>query len=364
MKHESRCLTIRKPSHDDVNVCVRWTRFFLIHIKECGEVMAVSKLYQSVTDEQIREVMVNTFGSETEVKQIRIMKGGQFNTTYYIEGSLPEQKLILRVAPRNKEHLLSFEKNMMAVEPLTYERMAKEGIPCTHVVRYDGSCAIIDRPYMLITFIDSMQLNDTSITVEEYNGLQEELGQCTRRMHDISADRFGFPQPDGSVAGSNSWGEVLIQFSREVADLCRKYELVERSIIDGFQDYFVTHRVLFDEVTIPSLVHNDLWDPNVLVQRDEEGTLHIAAIIDADRAMFADREFDFVLYKNDPRFIKGYGIGLDLSKQAITRRKAYDMLWTFTNLYIHEVQIELYEEANKLRIAALESFQALTQLSS
>lgn len=325
--------------------------------------MAVSKLYQSVTDEQIREVMVNTFGPNTEVKQIKMMKGGQFNTTYYVEGSLPEQKLILRVAPGNKEHLLSFEKNMMAVEPVTYGCMAKKGIPCTHVVRYDGSCAIIDRPYMLITFIDSIQLNDPSITREEYHRLQEELGQCTRQMHDISADKFGFPQPDGTVVGSDSWSEVLIQFATEVADLCRKYELVEPTVIDGFQNFFLTHRVLFDEVTIPSLVHNDLWDPNVLVQRDEEGTLHIVAIIDADRAMFADREFDFVLYKNDPRFIKGYGIELDVSKQAMIRRKAYDMLWTFTNLYIHEVQIELHEEADKLKIAALESFQALTQLS-
>lgn len=325
--------------------------------------MVVSKLYQSVTDEQIREVMVNTFGSKTEVKQIKMMKGGQFNTTYYVEGFLPEQKLILRIAPGNKEHLLSFEKNMMAVEPVTYGRMAKEGIPCTHVVRYDDSCMIIDRPYMLITFIDSMQLNDPSITDEEYNRLQEELGKCTRQMHDISADRFGFPQPDGSVIGSNSWGEVLIQFAKEVAELCRKYELLESTVMDGFQDYFVTHQVLFDEVKVPSLVHNDLWDPNVLVQRDDNGALHIAAIIDADRAMFADREFDFVLYMNDPRFIKGYGIELDLNEKAVTRRKAYDMLWTFTNLYIHEVQIELYEEAAKLKVAALESFQALTQLS-
>ncbi|WP_232510186.1 phosphotransferase family protein [Paenibacillus crassostreae] len=317
------------------------------------------KLFKSVTDDQIRAVMMDTYGPETEVKQISHMKGGAFNTTYYVECTSPVQKLILRIAPGNKEHLLSFEKNIMAVEPYTYELMAQAGIPCTEVVRYDGSGSIIDRPYMLISFIESIQLNDPSITSEEYKELQVELGKYLRQMHDISADTFGFPQADGSVKGSTSWGKVLIDFSREIAALCREYNLLELTVIDRFQDYFVTHSTLFDEITVPSLVHNDLWDPNVLVQRDLAGIPYIAAIIDADKVMFADREFDAILFKNDPQIMKGYGSELDNNSKAITRREAYEMLWMFAFLYIHEIQVEMHEDAAYFKEKAMESFHSL-----
>jgi len=326
--------------------------------------MEISKLFKSVSTKQIHEVMTDTFGPRTEVKQIRLMKGGLFNTTYYVEGASSEQRFILRIAPEDTEHLLSFENNNMSVEPYTYELMAKAGIPCTHVVRYDGSGVIIDRPYMLITFIESIQLNDPTITLEEYNKLQEELGGYLRQMHDISSETFGFPQADGSVKGSSSWSEVLIQFSTEIADLARAHHLLEPTMIDEFQNYFVSHRLLFDEVTVPSLVHNDLWDPNILVKRGSGGLLHIAAIIDADKAMFADREFDSVLYNNVPGIMKGYGLELDMNENAIIRRKAYEMLWLFAFLYIHEIQIELPEDAAYFRDKAKVSFRNLVQLNT
>jgi aminoglycoside phosphotransferase (APT) family kinase protein len=325
--------------------------------------MEMSKLFKSVSTKQIHDVMTDTFGPGTEVKQIRLMKGGLFNTTYYVEGASPEQRLILRVAPANEEHLLSFEKNNMSVEPYIYELMTKAGIPCTQVVRYEGSGIIIDRPYMLIAFIESIQLNDPTIALEEYKELQEELGGYLRRMHDISSDTFGFPQADGSVLGSSSWSEVLIQFSTEIAGLARVHHLLEPIMIDEFQNFFVSHRLLFDEVTFPSLVHNDLWDPNVLVKRDSGGLLHIAAIIDADKAMYADREFDSILYNNDPAIMKGYGLELDMNENAIIRRKAYEMLWLFAFLYIHEIQIDLPEDATYFREKSKESFRNLVQFN-
>lgn len=66
---------------------------------------------------------------------------------------------------------------------------------------------------------------------------------------------------------------------------------------------FIKNKDLFDQVTRPVLVHNDLWEANVLVHQ-ENGELNIAAIIDGDRSMFADREFEAILSSESAAFMK------------------------------------------------------------
>lgn len=46
---------------------------------------------------------------------------------------------------------------------------------------------------------------------------------------------------------------------------------------------------IFTNKIKPALVHNDLWEPNILVRPGADGW-HIAVLIDGDRAMFADPE--------------------------------------------------------------------------
>lgn len=325
---------------------------------------AVSKLYQSLTEEQVRRIMRDVFGPEVAIEQISMLKGGLFNTTYFIETAGPDGKWILRVAPKSHENLYSFEKNMMAVEPYIYELLISHDIPCSRVIRFDDSGDIIPRPYMIIEFIDSIQLNDPSITAEEYIMLQEELGRHTRMMHSITSHKFGWPQPDGSVHGYAAWSQVLIDFAGEVADKCRQHQLFEDSVIDEFISVFHANQELFDEITVPALVHNDLWDPNVLVQRDDQGRPYIVAIIDADRAMFADREFDFIVYKNDPRFMKGYGHVLQTDLRSLTRRKAYKMLMDFFSTFIFAIQIELPRDADWFKQDSLDKLKGVKELLS
>ena len=311
-----------------------------------------SKLFKPLTREEIDAIVKDYWGPLPSPMGCTLLKGGLFNTTYLLEGELPEHKWILRVAPEQLEHLFSFEKKMMASEGTIYRLMNVHGIPAPHVLHYNDSHTHVNRNYMIMEYIDSIPMNDPSITPEEHAMLEEELGRCLKKMHDITADRFGWPQPDGSVLGHDKWSAALTDFAQEVYDRCQTGELVESSLLEEFLACYTEQAPLYDEIKIPALVHNDIWDPNVLVTRNEDGVPQIAAIIDADRAMYSDREFELLLGSDAPAFMKGYQAELNTSPQAAARRTAYQMLWKFASIYIFDQQIGDLEAASKYRLEA------------
>lgn len=76
-----------------------------------------------------------------------------------------------------------------------------------------------------------------------------------------------------------------MELATEVAERCREHHVFEDHVLNEFTAVFSDNRPLFDDITVPSLVHNDLWDPNVLVSRGHDRELHIAALVDASNRM-------------------------------------------------------------------------------
>jgi hypothetical protein len=96
---------------------------------------------------------------------------------------------------------------------------------------------------------------------------------------------------------------------------------------------------LFEINEPPALVHNDIWGPNVLIT-EKDSHWSVASIIDADRAMFADRESEFLLWNPNSNAVKGYGIELDMSKEGNLRRHFYKLKHNFFDAYVHKVQYD------------------------
>jgi aminoglycoside phosphotransferase (APT) family kinase protein len=168
-------------------------------------------------------------------------------------------------------------------------------------------------------------MSHPSVPAEARPGLWREVGEYTAVIHRITGEKFGRIKPDGTVNGGASWAEV---FGEMLADICGKARdagVITVEQFDAALQYYWDHRTVFDEVRTPTLVHWDIWDPNILV-RQRNGSWHVQAIIDADRALYADREFEFVLWDTaDADMLAAYGTPLDMSDNAVLRRKIYRM---------------------------------------
>ncbi|NMI02614.1 aminoglycoside phosphotransferase family protein [Paenibacillus sp. SZ31] len=328
-----------------------------------------SGLHCTISSEMLHHLVENNFGNATIVKSFALLQGGLFNTTYRIQlENASYSDVILRLAPERAEMvagsvsdpLFSFERTMMAAEPAVYEYYRNAGIPAPNIIACDDSGSIIPRTYMFMEFIPSKQLDHASISDIDKERLYHQLGAYTAIMHQVEGASFGWPQVDGSIKGSDQWSEVLHSFAEETALKAAQAEYMP-GVGEEITAIFMKNKDLFDQVTRPVLVHNDLWEANVLVH-EENGELNIAAIIDGDRSMFADREFEAILSTESVAFHEGYNRALDSSAEGQARRLAYRILSSYFNAYVHEHQVNQLEDGQKYRQRTLDLLEQWKQL--
>lgn len=283
------------------------------------------QLIELLSDDQILSIMCATFGEQTEVVECSQIHGGHFNTLYDVKTVNPDHRVVLRVAPRDNPALLRYERTMMLTEPVIYNLMRQAGVPTSQVFAVDGSKTIIDRDYMILDYIDAVPMNHQSVPADTRPQIMREVGRYTALMHGITGDKFGRIMPDGTVMGSESWAEVFGEIMAETLEKSIEAGMINPTDADVALGCYGGYRAAFDECCSPVLVHNDIWDPNILV-KEKDGSWQIEAIIDADRAIFADREFEFILWDNpDQDLMSGYNRPLDTSENAALRRKFYRM---------------------------------------
>jgi len=282
-----------------------------------------SQLVEKVGDDQIRSIIQASLGSQTEVAECRFMDGGQFNTSYEITTRNPAQHVVLRIAPRLDRSPLRSGRDTLLAQPVIQRLLQQAGVPTAQVLTADGSRALIDRDYMIVDYIDAVPMNHPWVGAGARPQLRREVGRCVARMHGISADRFGRIMPDGAVRGSASWAEVFGEILTDTCGQSFAAGVISGGDVDAALGLYRAQRAVFDECRAPVLVHNDIWDPNILV-RQNDGHWRIAALIDADGALFAEREFEFALWDEaDADLLSGYGRPLDASASAALRRAFY-----------------------------------------
>jgi aminoglycoside phosphotransferase (APT) family kinase protein len=328
-----------------------------------------SGLHCTISSEMLHHLVEINFGSDSKVKEFSLLQGGLFNTTYRIQLERASYTdVILRLAPERLETLsgsgsdplFSFERTMMAAEPVVYEYYRNAGIPAPNIIACDDSGSIIPRTYMFMEFIPSKQLDHSSILETDKERLYQQLGAYTAIMHQIEGASFGWPQGDGTIRGSDQWSEVLHAFAEETALKAAQAEYMP-GVGEEIAAIFMKNKDLFDQVTRPVLVHNDLWEANVLVH-EKQGELNIAAIIDGDRSMFADREFEAILSTESVAFHEGYDRPLDSSTEGQARRLAYRILSYYFNAYVHEHQVNQPEDGQTYRQRTLDLLEQWKQL--
>ena len=285
------------------------------------------KSIDRVGEEQLSSIVRNSLGWQVTIVDCHHIPAGHNNTLYDIRTLNPAHHVVLRIAANEDQPLRRYEheRTIMLAEPFKYDLMRKAGVPTARVLAMDGSRSIIERDYIIVDYIDAVPMNHPSVPAEARPHIMREVGRYTALMHGITADKFGWITSDGSIKGSESWAEVFGELISEAYAKWLDAEMIGSAEVDAALDCYWKHRSIFDECRVPAFVHNDIWDPNIMVNQ-KNGSWRIEAIIDTDGAMFADRELEFVIWEGaDKDFLSGYGGSIDSSANAALRRKFYRM---------------------------------------
>lgn len=312
----------------------------IIHIglRKDNLVNKQSNLYEEISLKQIQLIFHKTMHIKEPIKA-ELLSGGLFNTTYHVYSKDFKLDTVLRLGPVNRQLLLRFEENLMEAEKYVYELCKKEKIECSEVLACDTSKTLINRDFMIVRYIPSVAMSNTKLTEEQKTPLYMEIGRKTKKMHCITNQTFGRVSEILSGLEFTSWQEYLLS---ELEDICSR--LINHNGI-GLKEAARAKTVLnkyenwLNEIEIPRLIHTDLWEGNILLNKQDK---KIAAIIDSDRAIFGDPDYDLSCpWLVNDNFLTGYQIEANvfhneefLSKKRITRRKIYNMMYRLLEAYV------------------------------
>lgn len=255
------------------------------------------------------------------------LSDGWANTAYRIRLQ-DGKRVVLKLAPLPDVKQMRYEVKLMQTEVEMLKRL--EGVlPVPHVYVYDNSRRLAASDYFVMEHLDGMPYNKLkpSLSPEERETVEQELGQYNRVLNDIRGGRFG-PYVAPAAAGAG-WFEVFFGMMRDVLedgkDMGVEMPAPEEEILA-----LVEHcRDSLEAVKEPRLVHWDLWDGNVFVR---EG--RITGLIDFERALWGDPLLEAYFRSGtlSEAFRRGYGLETPFTPAEEIRRQLYDL---YLDLIMH-----------------------------
>ena len=321
-----------------------------------------SALFRELRPEEIGRVV--THALHTQVRSARLLTGGLFNTTYLVD-TADQGRAVLRVGPVNRHLLMPFEHRLMEAETQVYTLCAQAGIPVSQVLALDTSKAVIDRDYMLVRYIPSKPMNEVTLQSADKARICEDVGRYTARMHAIHAPRFGRITDVAQGGGFARWSECMLDELHSWESVADAAELYAPEEIARMEAVFLRAAAHLDAIDTPCLVHTDLWFGNILIDTQSPRP-EVAAIIDADRALWGDPEAEYSMIgwmHREDAFWKGYGRRPGNDTPSLIRRGIYELLVHLWNSYVYKREYNMPEEAMGEKRRALEQLKALESMS-
>lgn len=249
-------------------------------------------LRQALTPAEVQAVCERAFGPDTVVESAHEMDGGAFNSTYLIHlaGRSP---VVLRVAPPPGCDLPWHEKNLMrhehAIQP--YLAPIAHLLPTTLMI--DFTHIVLPRDYLFQSFMPGERWKSIAdqLSPQDEERLWRGLARILQTIHGVRGEAFGFPDPARQFT---TWSATVLDWlARSLADAQRAG--LDTGDIQRLRELAQERADLLDEITVPRLLHGDLWPVNMLVKRGEGGA-RIGAVLDSDRVSWGDPLADWTFY--------------------------------------------------------------------
>ncbi|WP_051702901.1 phosphotransferase family protein [Oerskovia turbata] len=254
----------------------------------------------TVTDDQLSRIL-SPLG---EIADSAPLEGGLFASTFRVDLT-DGRRLVVKITSADTSRLLRYEHGILGTEEDVYRRVAdRPDLLMPRVVHSDFSRSALDGDALVVTFLGGDVWNalpplDDAAT----EGVRHDLGAFMARLHTVTGDAFGYPAPASGMSAP-TWPEA---FGLMVDALLADAEDWDVDLpADALRAVVARHHDALAEVTVPRLVHADLWPGNLFLSAeasapadpvapagparsaDEESPLRLSGVIDTERCLWAD----------------------------------------------------------------------------
>lgn len=301
----------------------------------------------TISQADMQAIVHFAFGTDRTVLSSIPLSGGLINATQMLVLN-GDERLVLRVAP----DAAIAEAGPSWLTPYGLRREAAAlallddlGDLRPETVAADFENAVLDRGWVLQRVMPGVPLDtvDDMLPDDVRETIWQEVGAATKTMHRKRADFFGAaawgPEHD-------TWSGLVRRDVAGCLDDADRYGL-DAAPFRALLDLVGSHQATLDLVTTPALIHSDLFPPHLFaVDDDDDGSLHLAGMIDFEFARFADPLSEHLLAQavaDDEddvalvAFLEGYGPVPEIAgaeeRQAIYG--ALDHAWNITLTAFH-----------------------------
>ncbi|MDR2047546.1 MAG: aminoglycoside phosphotransferase family protein [Clostridiales bacterium] len=312
------------------------------------------KLYKEIRADKLEKIAKDLYGNSTVIIKSELLKGGLFNTTYYVKTNGDKYGIVIRLAPVNKRLLFEFEKDMMSAEPIFHQMLHDNNIKTSKILKYSPLGEVIDREYIVSEYIKSIPMNHPSLKLFPLKSVYREVGAMTRKMHSITSNKFGWLRKGNDYGMFDTWFGFISFFGEELAGKLKSNNILEANHIDRFEEIITASEDILNEIETPRMTHTDLWQGNILLSGNG-GEYRVAALIDLDRIIFGDRDWDLATpWMINGVFMKGYGEKFNYGRKRRNRMKIYKIINLLFDCYVSIVEYNDEKKYNKEKKEAIE----------
>ncbi len=309
-----------------------------------------------ISNKQIRYMVHKAFKKGIEPLIISELTEGYFNNSYKITLN-NNQIVVLKISPKKNVKVLTYENNLMETEVKVNNVMNKLNIPSPKILFYDNSYSFIDCQYFFMTFIDAIAFNKIKkdLTSYQINLIYSNLGMLMKPLQFENNNIFG--EISTIDKQYNNWYDC---FSNMIFDLIKDANKINLNLPISEKQIIAllsNNKNILNSVSIPCLVHKDLWDGNIFIDKK---SLNIIGIIDSERAIYAEPLMEIACGHLDMNsfFINSYLNKNNFSKDEKIRINLYKIYLYL--LMIVECPYREYENNNQLiwaKSKLLETYQ-------
>lgn len=163
-------------------------------------------------------------------------------------------------------------------------------VPVPEIIHIENNDELIGYRFIIYRFVDGIVLWSVwrDLSKEEQIRLVKELASIVKEIHSVKYDWFGEIEDIEEVSRHSSYKESTLNWIQELKDSINKKKSLPMDLLEKAQKFIQNN---IDKVTykpVPTLVHNDIHQANVVVKKNDQGNYKIQAIVDWEWACSAN----------------------------------------------------------------------------
>lgn len=233
-----------------------------------------------LTTAQAEHLLGSWLGERPTCSAVVPLKGGLVNSVFRLEFDRPPSRAVVKIH--------GIDGNTFAAEARSLRYLAAEtSCPVPRVHAHDSSGRVIPYAFLLLEHLEGECLQGGDVGPVEREQIDIELAGLLSELHRRRGDHWGLL---GAEHRASPWNEV---FAGRLAETRASPGLEARlapDVLGLVDDAIELARTALVDGGVPTLIHGDLWDGNLLVQREGEHW-RISGLLDP-KLQFADSELE------------------------------------------------------------------------